>query len=112
MRHQRQQIKVTDGHTLEKYDFAPVTLAYIFTLSHKCFLMPLQHTAFENILTKGEIAQNKQFFHCHNVVNLFQYLYFHLQSFLPPYFLNFLQQICCMWERGKVLIYGGIAYNM
>ena len=32
-------------------------------LTYRCFLIPLLQTTFENTVTKGEIAQNKQFLH-------------------------------------------------
>ena len=81
--------------------------------TYRSFLMPLQQTSFENIVTKEEVAQNNQFLllpQCfqhscifilsyirgnfnlietrptlHNVLNYFQLLYLHIEIFILFY---------------------------
>ena len=66
--------------------------------------MPLQQTAFENIVEKGEIAQSKQFLHLPQCFPLFALIipsFIEIFGFLPESFQSRLLHVYCMWYRVK-----------
>ena len=71
--------------------------------TYRRILSHLQQTTFENIVTKGEMTQNKQNKHLSQLISTFfsnyTYNYRNFPFFLSRHFQSHLLQICCMWER-------------
>ena len=76
--------------------------------TYRRYLTTMQQMTFENIMTKVEIAQNKQFSPFAKMFSTtfsyYTYIYRVYTVHLPKFFQSCLLKIRCRWERVKGII--------